>query len=117
MKKIPWILSSDVYGSPGLDLIYRRAPGHEIAKKSFGVNHGFLRNLVRSSLNKQAYTLLLKGEERIKSGLGSVDGIYRIAIFDIYDARLGSVTAGYVQCAGTPGCAKQLHQLTQIKKT
>ncbi len=66
LRKIPWILSYDVYGSPGLDLVYRRAPGQEMPKKAFGVGVGFLRNLVSSSLHNQAYTLVASGDERKK---------------------------------------------------
>ncbi|MEE9151557.1 MAG: hypothetical protein V3U20_06975 [Thermoplasmata archaeon] len=66
LKRIPWILSSDVYGSPGLDLIYRRAPGHEMPKKPFGVGESYLSNLVKASLTNQAYTLLPIGDEKVR---------------------------------------------------
>lgn len=66
LRRIPWVLSSDVYGSPGLDIVYRRAPGHEMPKKPFGVGEGYLKNLVKASLENQTYTLLTIGEENIK---------------------------------------------------
>ena len=66
LKKIPWIMSEDVYGSPGLDIIYRRAPGQEMPKKPFGVGEGFLTNLVTSSQNNQTYTLIEVGEESVR---------------------------------------------------
>ena len=66
LRKIPWILSWDIYGSPGLDIIYRRAPGHEMPKKPFGVGESYLDNLAKSSLENQTYTVLNVGEENIK---------------------------------------------------
>jgi hypothetical protein len=66
LRKIPWIISPDVYGSPGLDIIYRRAPGHELPKKPFGVGSGFLDNLVKASLENQCHILLDVGSERTK---------------------------------------------------
>lgn len=66
LKKIPWILSWDVYGSPGLDLVYRRAPGHEMSKKPFGIGEGFVDNLVTSSRDNQAHVLLEIGDKRLK---------------------------------------------------
>ncbi len=66
LRRIPWVLSSDVYGAPGLDIIYRRAPGHEMPKKPFGVGESYLKNLVKSSLANQTYSLITIGEENIK---------------------------------------------------
>lgn len=66
LRRIPWILSSDIYGAPGLDIIYRRAPGHEMPKKPFGVGDGYLDNLAKASLANQAYTLLVIGDKNIK---------------------------------------------------
>lgn len=66
LRRIPWIMSWDAYGTPGLDLMYRRAPGHEMPKKPFGVGDSFFNNLVRSSLSNQIHTVLVLEEERIK---------------------------------------------------
>ena len=66
LHRIPWILSSDVYGAPGIDLIYRRAPGHEMPKKPFGVGGNYLKNLVQTSLANQVYTLLEIGNENVR---------------------------------------------------
>ena len=66
LKEIPWVISWDVYGAPGLDIVYRRAPGHEMPKKPFGVGESYLNNLVSASLDKQAYTVLVINEENHK---------------------------------------------------
>jgi hypothetical protein len=66
LKKIPWIISDDVYGAPGLDIVYRRAPGHTIPKKPFGVGEDFIKKLVQSSSNNQTHTVLEVGEEKIR---------------------------------------------------
>jgi hypothetical protein len=66
LRRIPWVLSSDVYGSPGLDIVYRRAPGHEMPKKPFGVGESYLKNLVKASLANQTYSLITIGDENIK---------------------------------------------------
>lgn len=65
LKRIPWVISWDVYGAPGLDLIYRRAPGHKMPKKPFGVGESYINNLVTASLEKQSYTVYIeKGENK-----------------------------------------------------
>jgi hypothetical protein len=66
LKKIPWIVSDDVYGAPGLDIVYRRAPGHTIPKKPFGVGEDFIKKLVDSSSNNQTHTVLEEGEDKIR---------------------------------------------------
>jgi hypothetical protein len=66
LKKIPWIISDDVYGAPGLDIVYRRAPGHLISKKPFGVGEDFIKKLVKSSSNNQIHTVMEEGEEKIR---------------------------------------------------
>lgn len=66
LRRIPWILSQDVYGAPGLDIVYRRAPGHEMPKKPFAVGESFLSNLVKSSLENQTYTVLALGDENVR---------------------------------------------------
>lgn len=65
LRRIPWIVAEDVYSAPGLDLIYRRAPGHVMPKKPFGVGENFIKKLVQSSLNEQTYTVLASGQEKI----------------------------------------------------
>jgi len=66
LRNIPWIISDDVYGAPGLDIVYRRAPGHIISKKPFGVGEDFIKKLVASSSNNQTRTVLEEGEKRIR---------------------------------------------------
>lgn len=66
LRKIPWIISDDVYGAPGLDIIYRRAPGHTIPKKPFGVGEDFIKKLVESSSRNQTHTVMEEGEEKIR---------------------------------------------------
>ncbi len=68
LGKIPWILSRDVYSSPGLDMVYRMKPGQEMPKKPFGVGEGFLKNLVKSSRDNRAYILLADGENTLRLG-------------------------------------------------
>jgi len=63
LKKIPWILSKDVYSSPGLDLMYWEAPGQKLPKKPFGVDDFFLANLARVSREDKAYVLLTVGND------------------------------------------------------
>jgi hypothetical protein len=66
LKKIPWVISDDVYGAPSLDIVYRRAPGHSISKKPFGVGGDFIKKLVNSSSNNQTHTVFEEGEEKIR---------------------------------------------------
>lgn len=66
LRTIPWIKSEDAYGSPGLDLMYRRAPGSELPKKPFGVGKGYLKKLAQASSENRAHTLLWVDEEKMK---------------------------------------------------
>jgi hypothetical protein len=66
LRTIPWIKSEDAYGSPGLDLMYRRAPGSELPKKPFGVGKGYLKKLVRASMEDRAHTLIWVDKEKVK---------------------------------------------------
>ncbi len=66
LKKIPWIISDDVYGAPGLDIVYRRAPGHAIPKKPFGVGFDFVNKLAKSSASNQTYTVYEQDGEKIR---------------------------------------------------
>jgi hypothetical protein len=66
LRTIPWIKSHDAYGSPGLDLMYRQAPGSELPKKPFGVGKGYLKKLAQASLENRAHTLLWVDGEKIK---------------------------------------------------
>jgi hypothetical protein len=65
LKTIPWIVSYDAYGSPGLDLIWRYAPGAELPKKPFAVGEKYLKKIVKRTQRKRAYTLLWDDGERI----------------------------------------------------
>jgi hypothetical protein len=87
LKKIPWIMSHDVYGAPGLDLMYRTAPGNKLPNKPFGVGEGFLENLVWGSIRGRAHTLLWVGDEKIK--LKNKTQIMKI-IYEIGEAHLDS---------------------------
>jgi hypothetical protein len=66
LRTIPWVKSHDAYGSPGLDLMYRRAPGSELTKKPFGVGDGYLKKLAQASLENRAHTLLWVDGEKMK---------------------------------------------------
>ena len=66
LRTIPWIMSWDAYGSPGLDLIWRSAPGSELPKKPFGVSDKYLDKLVKSSIKDRAYVLIGDNTEKIK---------------------------------------------------
>lgn len=66
LRTIPWIRSEDVYGSPGLDLMYRQAPGSELPKKPFGIGDGYLKKLAQASCENRAHTLLWVDGEKIK---------------------------------------------------
>ncbi|UCE36588.1 MAG: hypothetical protein JSW00_13870 [Thermoplasmata archaeon] len=66
LRTIPWIISEDVYGAPGLDLVYRYAPGQKMPKKPFGVGEGFLDKLVESSVRDQTRTILYLNDEKVK---------------------------------------------------
>jgi hypothetical protein len=65
LRTIPWIVSYDAYGSPGLDLIWRSAPGAELPKKPFAVGDKYIKKLVQRTLRKRAYTILWDDGERI----------------------------------------------------
>jgi hypothetical protein len=65
LRTIPWIVSYDAYGSPGLDIIWRSAPGAELPKKPFAVGDRFVKKLVQRSQRKRAYTILWDDGERI----------------------------------------------------
>ncbi|UCE74857.1 MAG: hypothetical protein JSV56_03930 [Methanomassiliicoccales archaeon] len=73
LRKIPWILSWDVYSSPGLDLMYWTAPGQKLPKKPFGIGHGFLTNLATISKEKRAYVLLNTGNNQEEAGRMRLD--------------------------------------------
>jgi hypothetical protein len=66
LRKIPWVMSLDAYGAPGLDLIWRYAPGSELPKKPFGVGNGYLTKLVRSSRENRAHIVVWVDDEKKK---------------------------------------------------
>jgi hypothetical protein len=66
LKTIPWIVSWDAYGSPGLDLIWRSAPGSELPKKPFGVGDKYLNKLVLASQKDRTYVLIRENNVKIK---------------------------------------------------
>ncbi|UCE73061.1 MAG: hypothetical protein JSV56_08450 [Methanomassiliicoccales archaeon] len=66
LKTIPWIMSLDAYGSPGLDLIYRSAPGQELPKKPFGVGESYLAKLAKASLESRVYTVIWIDDEKVR---------------------------------------------------
>lgn len=66
LRSIPWIISWDAYGSPGLDLIWRSAPGSELPKKPFGVGEKYLNKLVHSSLIDKIYVLVSDNDNKVK---------------------------------------------------
>jgi hypothetical protein len=66
LRTIPWIMSHDAYGAPGLDLMYRTKPGNKLPKKPFGVGDSFLKLLVSASQMKRAHTLLWVDDAKVK---------------------------------------------------
>lgn len=65
LRKIPWILSRDVYSSPALDLMYWTAPGQKLPRKPFGIDDGFLENLASVSRENKALVLITTGEDSL----------------------------------------------------
>lgn len=59
LSTLPWRVSHEPYGAPGLDLISWRTPGPELAKRPMAVEMDFINRLVQSSETNEAYREIL----------------------------------------------------------
>jgi hypothetical protein len=58
LSALPWRVSHEPYGAPGLDLSFWRTPGPELPKKPLAAELDYITRLVKSSKNKETYTEL-----------------------------------------------------------
>ena len=54
ISSIPWRISQEPYGAPGLDLSFWRTPGPDLAKKPMAADSDFINRLVKSSIDNEA---------------------------------------------------------------